>query len=182
MCSGPKGPHIDVEFVGQDLKRHPAMRRPLCLQPPRLTDDSLRRCPSAGVPGAERLDRDAERGCTLRLRQPESRPDLPNGRRGMSHRSRRCHCPLLAGSEWIAMRIGGSQPFRNWRETAESISVGRFRPVAVSGAIAALFRGPNLRLEKSGQIGAPGRTRTFDPRLRRPVLYPTELRAREAPL
>ena len=26
--------------------------------------------------------------------------------------------------------------------------------------------------------GAPGRTRTFDPRLRRPVLYPTELRAR----
>src|SRR3954469_346188 len=25
--------------------------------------------------------------------------------------------------------------------------------------------------------GAPGRTRTCDPRLRRPVLYPTELRA-----
>ena len=30
--------------------------------------------------------------------------------------------------------------------------------------------------------GAPGRTRTFDPRLRRPVLYPTELRARVRPL
>src|SRR3954467_9113641 len=28
--------------------------------------------------------------------------------------------------------------------------------------------------------GAPGRTRTCDPRLRRPVLYPTELRARMA--
>src|SRR5688572_15087537 len=27
-------------------------------------------------------------------------------------------------------------------------------------------------------IGAPGRTRTCGPRLRRPVLYPTELRAR----
>ena len=27
-------------------------------------------------------------------------------------------------------------------------------------------------------VGAPGRTRTCDPRLRRPVLYPTELRAR----
>src|SRR6187200_2634022 len=26
-------------------------------------------------------------------------------------------------------------------------------------------------------VGAPGRTRTFDPRLRRPVLYPPELRA-----
>jgi hypothetical protein len=30
----------------------------------------------------------------------------------------------------------------------------------------------------SQNLGAPGRTRTFDPRLRRPVLYPTELRAR----
>jgi hypothetical protein len=26
-------------------------------------------------------------------------------------------------------------------------------------------------------LGAPGRNRTCDPRLRRPVLYPTELRA-----
>ena len=30
--------------------------------------------------------------------------------------------------------------------------------------------------------GAPGRTRTCDPRLRRPVLYPTELRARKVSL
>src|SRR2546421_553491 len=28
------------------------------------------------------------------------------------------------------------------------------------------------------RVGAPGRTRTFGPRLRRPVLYPPELRAR----
>ena len=28
------------------------------------------------------------------------------------------------------------------------------------------------------EVGAPGRTRTCGPRLRRPVLYPTELRAR----
>jgi hypothetical protein len=33
------------------------------------------------------------------------------------------------------------------------------------------------RRVKSGQFGAPGRTRTCDPRLRRPVLYPPELRA-----
>jgi hypothetical protein len=28
------------------------------------------------------------------------------------------------------------------------------------------------------KTGAPGRARTCDPRLRRPMLYPTELRAR----
>jgi hypothetical protein len=33
-------------------------------------------------------------------------------------------------------------------------------------------------LAREARIGAPGRTRTCDPRLRRPVLYPTELRAR----
>jgi hypothetical protein len=36
------------------------------------------------------------------------------------------------------------------------------------------------RVKSSNSLGksAPGRTRTCDPRLRRPVLYPTELRAR----
>ena len=34
-----------------------------------------------------------------------------------------------------------------------------------------------LPLETSGLFGAPGRTRTCDPRLRRPLLYPAELRA-----
>ena len=34
---------------------------------------------------------------------------------------------------------------------------------------------PNCQL--TGQNGAPGRTRTCNPRLRRPVLYPVELRA-----
>ena len=32
----------------------------------------------------------------------------------------------------------------------------------------------------ASKSGAPGRTRTCDPRLRRPMLYPPELRAREA--
>jgi putative transposase len=34
---------------------------------------------------------------------------------------------------------------------------------------------------RPSRTGAPGRTRTCDPRLRRPVLYPTELRARAEP-
>ena len=34
--------------------------------------------------------------------------------------------------------------------------------------------------ENSLENGAPGRARTCDPRLRRPVLYPAELRARMA--
>ena len=38
------------------------------------------------------------------------------------------------------------------------------------------FRNYDLPRE-SKSTGAPGRTRTCDPRLRRPVLYPTELRA-----
>ena len=41
---------------------------------------------------------------------------------------------------------------------------------------------PGINCHHSAQngpekIGAPGRTRTCDPRLRRPVIYPTELRA-----
>ena len=75
------------------------------------------------------------------------------------------------------MKIRGSQPLRNAPETAKSISVGRFRPVGMCGARVAEFRRPIRTSAKSGQIGAPGRTRTFDPRLRRPVLYPPELRA-----
>ena len=76
--------------------------------------------------------------------------------------------PPLIESEWMAMRIRGSRPLGNGPETAKSISVGRFRPVAVSGGIVA--RIPRMRFRdfaKSGQIGAPGRTRTCDPRLRR---------------
>ena len=57
----------------------------------------------------------------------------------------------------------------NGPETARSISVGRFRPVAVSCVIIAAFRGPFCDFAESGQFGAPGRTRTCDPRLRRAV-------------
>src|SRR5580765_3668324 len=40
------------------------------------------------------------------------------------------------------------------------------------------WRDSNFRCANSLGTGAPGRTRTFDPRLRRPMHYPTELRAR----
>src|SRR4051812_4841086 len=85
--------------------------------------------------------------------------------------------PPSTGSEWTAMRIRGSRLLRKWAETAESISVGRFRPVAVSGGIVAEFRGQIRDCANSLGNGAPAATRTRDPRLRRPVLYPTELRA-----
>jgi hypothetical protein len=41
--------------------------------------------------------------------------------------------PPLTESEWIAMRIRGSQPLGNAPGIAEGISDGRFRPVAVGG-------------------------------------------------
>lgn len=57
----------------------------------------------------------------------------------------------LVGSEWIAMRIRGSRPLRDGPETGESISVGRFRPVAVTGGVVAAFRGAVLDCAKRGR-------------------------------
>ena len=82
MRRGAQRPHMHVELVGQDLKRHSIMQRPLRLQRPRLADDSLWRGPSAGIPGAERFDGDAKSRRALRLGQAEPRPDLPQGRSG----------------------------------------------------------------------------------------------------
>ena len=82
MRRGAQRPHMHVEFVGQDLKRHSIMRWPLRLQRPRLADDSLRRGPSAGIPGAERFDGDTKSRRALRLGQAEPRPDLSQRRCG----------------------------------------------------------------------------------------------------
>ena len=50
---------------------------------------------------------------------------------------------------------------------------------AIERSIATASEGSITATTCSGaKGGAPGRTRTCDPRLRRPVLYPTELRAR----
>src|SRR5947208_10416680 len=45
------------------------------------------------------------------------------------------------------------------------------RAASVQPSVTPVSHGPS-------ESGAPGRTRTCDPRLRRPVLYPPELRAR----
>src|SRR6266571_1198819 len=39
------------------------------------------------------------------------------------------------------------------------------------------WSGRNLTLRNVARFGAPGRTRTCDPRLRSPMFYPSELRA-----
>ena len=79
-------------------------------------------------------------------------------------------CPPLVESECIAIRprVGGC--LRSAPRTAKSISVGRFRPVAERSLVVVAFRGPCSDFAESGQIGAPGRTRTCDPWLRRPVV------------
>jgi hypothetical protein len=58
-----------------------------------------------------------------------------------------------------------------WATLSAGISPGRSRHTAK----ARRGPGPSLAL---AIVGAPGRTRTCDPRLRRAMLYPTELRAR----
>jgi hypothetical protein len=41
MRRSAQGPHMHMEFVGQDLKRHSIRQRPLRFQRPRLANDSL---------------------------------------------------------------------------------------------------------------------------------------------
>ena len=53
MRRGAQRPYMHAELVGEDLKRHSVMQRPLRLQRPGLADDSLWRGPSARIPGAE---------------------------------------------------------------------------------------------------------------------------------
>ena len=141
-------------------------------------NDSLRHRPSPSIPRSERFNGDAEGGGALRLGQAELRPNLPQGLGFLGHRSRRCHWCAVAWKRMDGDEIGRSQTAECWREFAKSISVGRFRPVEVSGGTSARIDGPVRGCANSLGNGAPGRIRTFDPRLRRPVLYPTELRAR----
>jgi len=73
MCRGAQRPHVNVEFVGKDVKWHSITQWPLRLQCPGSTEDSLRRGPPAGIPRAERFERDAK-GCrAIRLGQTELR-------------------------------------------------------------------------------------------------------------
>ena len=75
----------------------------------------------------------------FRLGEAESRPDFPQDRGALCHRSRRCHRSAADRKRMEGDENPGLMPLQNGRETAKSISVGRFRPVAVSGAIVAEF-------------------------------------------
>ena len=66
------------------------------------------------------------------------------------------------------------------REIAQSEFAVFWRELARPVTFFDLCSLPNVIAEEIGEFprkSAPGRTRTCDPRLRRPVLYPTELRA-----
>lgn len=66
------------------------------------------------------------------------------------------------------------QPIEKWGERWGS---NPRQPESQSGALPTELRPP---LNPNGKdIGAPGRTRTCYPRLRRPMLYPDELQARK---
>jgi hypothetical protein len=67
-CSA-QGPHMNVELIGQDLKRHPLMQRPSYLRRLRLANDSLWCRPSARIPRAERLEGHSESRRALCLGQ-----------------------------------------------------------------------------------------------------------------
>ena len=126
--------------------------------------------PSWPILCAKRFNGDPESRRALRVGQAESRADLPQGRGVLGHRPRRCHWSGPTESERREMRIRDSRPLRNGAQTAKSISVGRFRPVAVSGGVVAGFRGPIRGYANSLGNGAPAATRTRDPRLRRPCV------------
>ena len=71
MRRGSQCPHMHVEFVGQDLKRHPIIRWPLRLRHPRLADDGLWRVrPEVGQQQVSRLTMGHHHGIDLaRLNQ-----------------------------------------------------------------------------------------------------------------
>jgi hypothetical protein len=65
MCGGAQRPH--VELVCQDLEEHSILPGALRLQRPCLGDDCVWRGPSAGIPGAQRFQRDTKGRRAFRL-------------------------------------------------------------------------------------------------------------------
>ena len=87
MRRGAQCSHMPLEFVSEDLKRQPLLSWSLRLERLGLTNDGLRRLPSAGIPGAERFESDTKRYRALCLGQAEPRSNLPQDRVGLGHRS-----------------------------------------------------------------------------------------------
>jgi hypothetical protein len=86
MRGSAERPHVNLEFVGEYLKRHAIMRGPLRRERPRMPDERVWRAPSARIPCAERLDRNAKRCRAFSLGQAKSCPDFPQDRDALSHR------------------------------------------------------------------------------------------------
>ncbi len=93
---------------------------------------------------------------------------------------------------WLSRRTGGGSDGSSGAPPASSS--GSSSPSGSSSSVAAAsasddedpFHGPSMSGSDDDEIpndvaGTPGRTRTCDPRLRRPLLYPTELRALAPP-
>src|SRR5437762_1438856 len=77
------------------------------------------------------------------------------------------------GTRWTRTVPVPEQKREVWRARQDS------EPLAASDASRGASRArADATNSRSERVGAPGRTRTCDPRLRRPVLYPPELRAR----
>ena len=69
---------------------------------------------------------------------------------------------------------------RNHNPGLYQLSYVHHRP-AIFLIMPAMASGNSPLSRLAAQFGAPGRTRTCDPRLRRPMLYPAELRAQSQP-
>ena len=84
-----------------------------------------------------------------------------------------------------AMRLAGhTDPKTHMRYVMQAASMGRIPEAALPQLTPAMARivtarddSPEGRIKNPNDSGTPGRIRTCDPRLRRPLLYPAELRA-----
>ena len=124
--------------------------------------------------------RPAGRG-TVRDERSEARRFPRQDSEPLTTRDLRCRVSRRRAGQ-AHSRIGG-RPAGRGTVRDERSEARRFPPAGLGtagNAQRALPRFPQAcRASPLAQrVGAPGRTRTCDPRLRRPMLYPTELRAR----
>ena len=84
-------------------------------------------------------------------------------------------CPIDSLSESKRLARPASKPLG----VARASSRARSRACSRRAGVLRHELETAARSQLALRVGAPGRSRTCDPRLRRPVLYPTELRARE---
>jgi hypothetical protein len=114
---------------------HPIVRRVFHRERLCSAYNCLWRRPSASIPGAERFECDTKGRRAFSLGEAESSPDFSQDRGAFRHRSRQCHRSAAERKRMDGDENPRLVALQNGRKTAKSISVGRFRPVALSGAI-----------------------------------------------